>query len=126
MSDYHGLNQKAVKKTMNVKERKEFYKKIKKRELENYLKIGYDYGTAYKKTYRRCPSNSICDIYINTHPRIELGRFELSARTINKLESEINFINIDQYDYCESATHKYKDVIKEMNKHLKKEYQKQL
>lgn len=112
---------------MNVKERKEFYKELNKKQLQNYLNIGYDYGTAYKMTYRRYPSNSICDIYINTHPRVELGRFELSARTINKLESKFRSeLSIVEYDYCESATHKYKDVIKELNKHIKKEYQKEL
>lgn len=87
--------------------------------LQHYINRGYDYGKAYKLTYKRDPSNSLCEVSINCHPRIILGMFKLSRRTINRLVNEVSFIRITEYDYCESATDKYKDVIEKLNKHLK-------
>lgn len=88
--------------------------------LQHYLNRGDSYGVAYKKTYKRDPSNVLCEVSINSHPRVILGMFKLSRRTINRLKKEFSFIRVTEHDYCESATDKYKDVIRELNKFLKK------
>lgn len=68
---------------------------------------------------KRSTGNYICDIHLNLIPRIEIGRFELSRRTMNKLEKEYkSSITISIYDYCKRATNNYNDVMEAIKKQI--------